>query len=84
MGKGLILMTFQTVLSHANGVMRGMTIQTIVVKSLLMKSKIIYLMTLGTISMLLLNMRIMTNITLSIGMSTIRKRHINRFNFVTF
>jgi hypothetical protein len=84
MGKGLILMTFQTVLSHANGVMRGMTIQTIVVKRLLMKSKIIYLMTLGTISMLLLDVRIMTHITLRIGVSTIRKGHINRFNIVAF
>ncbi len=77
-------MTLQTVLPHADGVMRGMAIQAIVVRSLLMKPKSIYLMALGTISMLLLNVRIMTYITLRIGMSTIRKGHINRFNIVTF
>ena len=64
--------------------MRGMTTQTIVMKSLLMKPKINHLMTFDTISMLLLNVRIMTHLTFRIGVSTIRKGRINRFNIVTF
>jgi hypothetical protein len=61
-----------------------MTIQTIIVKSLRMKPKINYLMTLDTVSMLLLDVRIMTHITLRIRVSTIRKGHINRLNIVAF
>jgi hypothetical protein len=49
-----------------------------------MKSKITYLMALTTISMLLLDVRIMTHFTLRIGVSTIRKGHINRLNIVAF
>jgi hypothetical protein len=84
MRKSLILMTFQTVLSHADGVMRGMAIQAIFMRSLLMKPKSIYLMAFDTISMLLLNVRIMTHLTIRIGVSTIRKRHIDGLNIVTF
>jgi hypothetical protein len=61
-----------------------MTIQTIIVKSLRMKPKINNLMTLDTVSMLLLDVRIMTHITLRIRVSTIRKGHINRLNIVAF
>lgn len=61
-----------------------MTNQAIIVGSLLVKPKNVNLMTLDTVPMLLLNMRIMANNAFRIGVSTIRKRHTQRLHIMTF
>ena len=64
--------------------MRGMAVKAVFVGSLLVKPESIHLVALGAVSMLLLNVRIVTYVTFRVGVSAIRKGHIDGLNVVTF
>jgi hypothetical protein len=63
--------------------MRGMTVKTIVVENLLVETNIHYLMAIGAFPVRLLNVRVMTHITLGIRVSATGERDIDRLNVVT-